>query len=81
MDSALERLGNGCKEEDDRRKDEADDELHRGARTDKYAEADEEQLQTTGWSDSAGGGVRVVKTESRAFFPVSTISHQYIEGL
>ena len=57
MDSALERLGNGCKEEDDRGKDEANDELHRGARTDKHAEADEEQLQTTGWSDRCRGRV------------------------
>ena len=81
MDSALERLGNGCKEEDDSGKDEANDELHRGARTDKHAEADEEQLQTTGWLDRCRCGLRVVEREERALFPVSTISHQYIEGL
>ena len=43
--------------------------------------------QNGGQAVSRGGeawhamAVRVVKGELRAFFPVSTISHQYIEGL
>ena len=37
--------------------------------------------QTWGQNLARHMAVRVVKGELRAFFPVSTISHQYIEGL